>query len=98
VLQSIRKLQEMADRAAVKVSKREAGIAEERMADARALCDRQKTIEKCELEKFSNVDAMMAGTISKADYQDRWKTLNDQEAVLKKQIAEAEKQDLDIRM
>lgn len=98
VLQSIRKLQEMADRAMVKASHNKAGVADEMLNNARTLSDLQRALEQCENDKFSNVDAMMAGDISKAEYQERRKLLNDQEEILKRQIAEAQKQELDARM
>ena len=41
---------------------------------------------------------MMAGDISKDQYQERRKLLNDQEESLKKQISDAQKQNLDARM
>ena len=63
-----------------------------------ALRDLQKALEKNESEKFSNVDAMMAGTISKDQYQKRRQMLAEQEKDLKRRIEEAEKQDLDERM
>lgn len=98
VMQGIRKLQEMADRAMLKASRKKVDAANERLNKARTLGDLQKALEKCKNDKFSNVDAMMAGKISKAEYQERRKILNDLEEVLKGQIAEAQKQDLDDRM
>lgn len=98
VLRGIRKLQEMAGQAAMKTSRSKADAADERLSKVRALSDLQKALERCENDKFTNVDAMMAGDISKAEYQERRRLLNDQEETLKSQIDEARKLDLDARM
>lgn len=98
VLQGIRKLQNLAGQAAMKASRSKANAADERLSNARTLSDLQKALERCENDKFANVDAMMAGDISKDQYQERRKLLNDQEESLKKQISDAQKQNLDARM
>ena len=88
----------MADQAQVKASRKKVNAADERLSNARTLSDLQKALERCENDKFANVDAMMAGDISKDEYQERRKLLNDQEEALKRQIADARKLDLDARM
>lgn len=98
VLQGIRKLQELADQALVRASKKKSDTADNRLFYARTVSDLQKTLERCENDKFANVDAMMAGNISKDEYQERRKLLNDQEEALKRQLAEAQKQAFDCRM
>ncbi len=98
VLEGIQKLQDLAGQAAMKTSRSKANAADERLSKARTLSDLQKALERCENDKFANVDAMMSGDISKDQYQERRKLLNDQEEALKKQIAEAQKRDFDPRM
>ena len=98
VLREIQKLQEMSEQATCRLAGRRFGTAEKRLASVNALRDLQKALEKNESEKFSNVDAMMAGTISKDQYQKRRQMLAEQEKDLKRRIEEAEKQDLDERM
>ena len=71
VLQGIRKIQDLAGQAAMRTSRNKANAADERLLKARTLSDLQKALERCENDKFANVDAMMAGDISKAEYQER---------------------------
>jgi len=56
------------------------------------LANLQRKLERCNTEKFANMDGFMAGTISKDAFQKKRVELAEQETKLKEQIAILEKQ------
>ena len=62
---SVRNLMDMADGAAKKAKKRSDKAESENLRTAKKLAKLQKDKEKCETERFSNVDRFMAGGTGK---------------------------------
>ena len=62
------KLMDMADRATKKLKKRTDKAQSENLRLAKKLEKLQKDKEKCETERFANVDRFMAGELEKDDY------------------------------
>ncbi len=85
---SIRNLMDMADGAAKKVKKRADKAESENLRTAKKLAKLQKDKEKCESERFSNVDRFMTGKLEKDDYQRIRAELMRRAELLDKQIAE----------
>ena len=85
---SIRNLMDMSDVAAKKVKKRSDKAESENLRTAKKLAKLQKDKEKCETERFSNVDRFMAGELEKDDYQRIRAELMRKAELLDKQIAE----------
>ena len=56
------------------------------------LADLQRDLERCNTEKFANMDGFMAGIIGKDAFQRKRAELTEQESRLKEQIAVLEKQ------
>ena len=89
VLQSIRNLMDMADDASKKVKKRAEKAESDNLRTAKKLAKLHKDKEKCETERFSNVDRFMAGELEKDEYQRIRAELTRKAELLDKQIAEA---------
>ncbi len=87
-MNSIRNLMDMADGAAKKVKKRADKAESENLRTAKKLAKLQKDKEKCESERFSNVDRFMTGKLEKDDYQRIRAELMRRAELLDKQIAE----------
>jgi len=98
VWQSIRQLQALADRAADRISKKKAGAADVRLKKMHELADLQRGLERCNTEKFANMDGFIAGTIGKDAFQRKRAELTEQESRLKEQIAILEKQAQELKM
>ena len=88
VWHSIRNLMNMADGAAKKVKQRSDKAESENLRTAKKLAKLQKDKEKCETERFSNVDRFMVGELEKDDYQRIRTELMRKADLLDKQIAE----------
>ena len=69
VWQSVRNLMDMADGAAKKLKERADKAQGENLKLATKLAKLQQDKEKCETERFSNVDRFMAGNLDKDEYQ-----------------------------
>ena len=85
---SVRNLMDMADIVGKKVKKRADKAESENLRTAKKLAKLQKDKEKCETERFSNVDRFMAGELEKDDYQRIRAELMCRAELLDKQIAE----------
>ena len=85
---SIRNLMDMADGAVKKVKKRSDKAESENLRTAKKLAKLQKDKEKCETERFSNVDRFMAGELEKDEYQRIRAELTRKAELLDKQIEE----------
>lgn len=85
---SVRNMMDMADVAAGRVKKKAAKAKSENLHTAKKLAKLQKDKEKCETERFSNVDRFMAGELDKDEYQRIRAELTRKEDLLDKQIAE----------
>ena len=84
----IRNLMDLAEGAAKKVKKRSDKAESENLRTAKKLAKLQKDKEKCETERFSNVDRFMSGELEKDDYQRIRAELTRRAELLDKQIAE----------
>lgn len=62
------------------------------------LADLQRDLERCNTEKFANMDGFMAGIIGKDAFQRKRAELTEQESRLKEQIAILEKQAQELKM
>ena len=88
VWQSIRNLMDLAENAAKNVKKKADKAQGENLKLAKKLSKLQTDKEKCETERFSNVDRFMAGELKKDDYQRIRAELTRKAELLDKQIAE----------
>lgn len=88
VWQSIRNLMDVANGASKKVKKRAEKAESENLRTTKKLAKLQKDKEKCETERFSNVDRFMAGELEKDEYQRIRAELTRKAELLDKQIAE----------
>lgn len=98
VWQSIRQLQALADKAAGRIAKKKAGAANIHLEKVHELADLQRELERCNTEKFANMDGFMAGTIGKDVFQRKRAELAEQESRLTEQIALLEKQAQELKM
>ncbi|HIS25687.1 MAG TPA: recombinase family protein [Candidatus Pullilachnospira intestinigallinarum] len=98
VCQSVRQVQLLADRAADRISKKKAGAADVHLKKMHELADLQRDLERCNTEKFANMDGFMAGIIGKDAFQRKRAELTEQESRLKEQIAVLEKQAQELKM
>ena len=98
VWQSVRQVQLLADRAADRISKKKAGAADVHLKKMHELADLQRDLERCNTEKFANMDGFMAGIIGKDAFQRKRAELTEQESRLKEQIAVLEKQAQELKM
>lgn len=78
----------MADGAAKKLKERADKVQGENLKLARKLAKLQQDKEKCETERFSNVDRFMAGDLDKDEYQRFRKELTRKAERLDSQISE----------
>lgn len=88
VWHSIRNLMDLAENAAKKVKKKADKAQGENLKLAKKLSKLQKDKEKCETERFANVDRFMAGVLDKEEYQRVRKELSQKADTLDEQIAE----------
>ena len=98
VWQSIKQLQVLADKAAGRIAQKKAGAADIHLKKVHELADLQRELEKCNTEKFANMDGFMAGTIGKDAFQKKRWELAEQESILTEQIALLEKQAQELKM
>lgn len=98
VWQSIEQLQVLADKAAGRIARKKAGATDIHLKKVKELADLQRELEKCNTEKFANMDGFMAGTVDKETFQKRRGELTEQESRLKEQIAILEKQVQELKM
>ena len=98
VWQSIRQLQTLADKAAGRIAKKKADAADIHLKKVHELADLQRELERCNTEKFANMDGFMAGTISKDAFLKKRGELAEQESRLTEQIAILEKQAQELKM
>lgn len=98
VWKSIEQLQVLADKAAGRIARKKAGAADAHLKKVKELADLQRELEKCNTEKFANMDGFMAGTVDKETFQRRRGELTEQESRLKEQIAILEKQAQELKM
>ena len=90
VWQAVKQLLSMADNAQKKIRDKAAEEKNDNFVWAQKLADLQKDKEKCESDRFANVDLFMAGSLDKAIYQSRRQELNRKAEKIEKQIAEME--------
>ena len=98
VWQSIRQLQTLADKAAGRIAQKKADAADIHLKKVHELADLQHELERCNTEKFANMDGFMAGTIGKDVFQRKRAELAEQESRLTEQIALLEKQAQELKM
>lgn len=75
-----------------------AGAADVHLKKMHELADLQRDLERCNTEKFANMDGFMAGIIGKDAFQRKRAELTEQESRLKEQIAVLEKQAQELKM
>ena len=90
VWQAIKQLINMTGAAQKKVKEKAAEAKNENFILAQKLADLQKGKEKCEADRFANVDLFMAGGLDKESYQKRRAELNWKAEEIEKQISEME--------
>ena len=71
VWKSIEQLQVMADKAAGRIARKKAGATDAHLQKVKELTDLQRELEKCNTDKFANMDGFMAGTVDKETFQRR---------------------------
>ena len=98
VWQSIRQLQTLADKAAGRIDEKKAGAADIHLKKVHELAELQRELERCNTEKFANMDGFMSETIGKDAFQRKRVELAEQETRLKEQIAVLEKQAQELKM
>lgn len=90
VWQAVKQLLAMVDIAQKKVRDKAAEAKNDNFILAQKLADLQKDKEKCESDRFVNVDLFMAGSLDKTIYQSRRQELNRMAKKIENQIAETE--------
>ena len=90
VWQAVKQLMSMVDIAQKKIRDKAADAKNDNFILAQKLADLQKDKEKCESDRFANVDLFMAGSLDKEIYMSRRQELNRMADEIEKQIAEME--------
>lgn len=88
----------LADKATGRIARKKAGATDTHLQKVKELADLQRELEKCNTDKFANMEGFMTGTVDKETFQRRRGELTEQELRLKEQIAILEKQVQELKM
>lgn len=88
VFEAVQKMVALAEKASQIVQQKKAESKENSLELTKTLAELQRKLEKCNTEKFANIDRFMAGNLKKELYQKRRMELAKQAEELEKQIGE----------